>query len=65
MLTGINPFSDQDPMAIYQQILRGKFRFPVDFDRKAKSLVKHLLVADVNKRYGCMKNGCEDLMAHR
>jgi len=52
MLAGIDPFNDEDPMAIYQKILKGKIKFPKDFDRKAKSLVKHLLVADTSKRYG-------------
>lgn len=52
MLAGIDPFSDEDPMAIYQKILKGKIRFPRNFDRNAKSLVKHLLVADLTKRYG-------------
>jgi len=30
-----------------------------------KSLVKHLLVADVTKRYGCLKNGSNDIKNHR
>lgn len=33
--------------------------------RNAKSLVKHLLVADVTKRYGCLKNGVNDIKGHR
>lgn len=52
MLAGIDPFNDEDPMAIYQKILKGKIKFPRDFEKKAKSLVKHLLVADTSKRYG-------------
>lgn len=52
MLAGIDPFNDEDPMAIYQKILKGKIKFPKEFNRKAKSLVKHLLVADTSKRYG-------------
>merc|ERR1712094_72898 len=52
MIAGIDPFNDDDPMAIYQKILKGKIKFPRDFDKDAKSLVKHLLVADVTKRYG-------------
>jgi protein kinase X len=49
MLAGIDPFNDEDPMAIYQKILKGKIKFPTDFDKKAKSFVKHLLVADTTK----------------
>ena len=33
--------------------------------RNAKSIVKHLLVADVTKRYGCLKNGANDIKNHR
>lgn len=65
MIAGIDPFNDDDPMAIYQKILKGKIKFPRDFDKDAKSLVKHLLVADVTKRYGCLKNGSNDIKNHR
>merc|ERR1711920_730115 len=65
MIAGIDPFNDDDPMAIYQKILKGKIKFPRDFDKNAKSIVKHLLVADVTKRYGCLKNGANDIKNHR
>jgi serine/threonine protein kinase len=65
MIAGIDPFTDDDPMAIYQKILKGKVKFPRDFDKNAKSIVKHLLVADISKRYGCMKNGADDVKTHR
>lgn len=32
MLVGIDPFADEDPMGIYQKILKGKVRFPKDMD---------------------------------
>lgn len=57
MLVGIDPFSDDDPMAVYQNILKGKIKFPQNFPRDAKSLVKHLLVADLTKRFGNLKGG--------
>ncbi len=65
MLVGIDPFSDDEPMAIYQNILKGKIKFPSNFDPDAKSLVKHLLVADLGKRYGNLKNGVNDIKMHR
>lgn len=65
MIAGIDPFNDEDPMTIYQKILKGKVKFPRDFDKSAKSLVKHLLVADVTKRYGCLKGGVADIKTHR
>ena len=57
MIAGIDPFNDDDPMAIYQNILRGVIKFPRKFDRDARSLVKHLPQADLSKRYGNLKNG--------
>jgi protein kinase A len=65
MLAGIDPFSDEDPMAIYQKILKGKVKFPRSFDNNGKSLVKHLLVADLTKRFGNMKGGVNDIKNHR
>lgn len=65
MNAGIDPFTDEDPMAIYQKILKGKIKFPRNFDKNAKSLVKHLLVADLSKRYGNLKNGANDIKNHR
>lgn len=65
MLAGIDPFNDEDPMAIYQKILKGKVKFPRNFDKNAKSLCKHLLVADLTKRYGNLKGGVQDIKTHR
>ena len=65
MIAGIDPFSDDDPMMVYQKILKGKIRFPSSFDPNAKSLVKHLLEADLTKRYGNLKGGVNDIKGHR
>jgi len=65
MIAGIDPFNDDDPMAIYQKILKGKVVFPKGFDKDAKSLVKHLLVADLSKRYGNLKARAQDVKNHR
>ena len=65
MIAGIDPFADDDPMIIYQNILKGKFHFPKGVDNDAKSLVRHLLVADLSKRYGNLKNGVNDIKHHR
>ena len=45
--------------------MKGKIKFPRNFDKDAKSLIKHLLVADLSKRYGNLKNGAEDIKNHR
>ena len=65
MIAGIDPFADDDPMVIYQNILKGKLHFPKGFDNDAKSLVRHLLTADLSKRYGNLKNGVNDIKQHR
>lgn len=33
MLAGIDPFADEDPMNIYNKILKGKVHFPKTFDK--------------------------------
>lgn len=65
MIVGIDPFSDDEPMAVYQNILKGKLKFHSSFPKDAKSLVKHLLVADLTKRYGNLKRGVMDIKGHR
>lgn len=61
MLVGQPPFVDDDPMGIYQKILGNKLGFPRGFDKCAKSLTKKLINADLTKRYGCLKNGANDI----
>jgi len=65
MMSGQPPFVDDDPMGIYRQILAYKVTLPRHFDRNAKSLVKKLLVADLTKRYGCLKGGADDIKKHK
>ena len=65
MIVGIDPFNDEDTMAIYQKVIKGKIKFPSYFPSDAKSLVKHLLVKDLSKRYGNLKDGVNDIKYHR
>lgn len=65
MITGIDPFSDDDPLSIYKNILRGKLKFYNNFPKDAKSLIKHLLVADLAKRFGNLKRGVNDIKRHK
>lgn len=65
MLAGIDPFNDEDPMLIYQKVLKGKIKYPSSFPPNAKSLVKHILTKDLSKRYGNLKNGVNDIKNHR
>lgn len=64
-MLGAPPFVDEDPMGIYQQILAGKVNFPRYIDKKAKSLVKKLIVPDMAKRLGCLKSGADDIKKHK
>eukprot|EP01017_Pseudomicrothorax_dubius_P018908 TRINITY_DN2083_c0_g1_i12.p1 TRINITY_DN2083_c0_g1~~TRINITY_DN2083_c0_g1_i12.p1 ORF type:complete len:279 (+),score=52.84 TRINITY_DN2083_c0_g1_i12:105-941(+) len=56
-LVGSDPFEEETPMATYERIMKGKVRYPKDFDKDAKSLVKKLFIADPSKRYGNLKHG--------
>jgi len=64
MLAGYPPFYDENPFGIYQKILGGKFEFPHHFDANVKDLIKKLLTADRTKRFGCLKNGADDIKKH-
>jgi protein kinase A len=55
LLVGIDPFNDPDPLVIYQKIIKAKYMFPKNFDREAKSIIKHLIQPDLSKRYGNLK----------
>jgi len=65
MICGQPPFCDEDPMGIYQKILAGKVYFPKYFDKNAKALVKKLLVADLSKRFGNLKDGPADILNNK
>ena len=65
MLAGYPPFYDENPFGIYQKVLAGKIDFPRVFDVKAKDLIKKLLTQDRTKRFGCLKNGAEDIKKHK
>lgn len=65
MLAGYPPFYHDEPLVVYQMILKCELKFPWHFDRQAKDLIKKLLQPDVTKRYGCMKNGVHDIKGHK
>jgi len=65
MLAGYPPFYDENPFGIYQKVLAGRIDFPRHFDVKPKDLIKRLLTQDRAKRFGCLKNGSEDIKKHK
>ena len=64
MICGVDPFADDDPIKIYENILEGNIQFSSHFDDKSKSLIKHLLEPDLSRRYGNLKNGVNDIKNH-
>lgn len=65
MLAGYPPFFDENPFGIYQKVLAGKIDFPKHIHPRAKELIKRLLTHDRAKRFGCLKNGAEDIQCHK
>lgn len=65
MLAGYPPFFDEDHVKLYEKILSGKVRYPSNFEPHAKDLIKHLLSADLSKRYGNLKGGSADIKNHK
>lgn len=65
MNAGFDPFNDEDPIAVYQKIVKCKVKFPKQFDKESKSLIKHILVLDPSKRLGELKNGANDIKEHK
>ncbi|EER11993.1 cAMP-dependent protein kinase catalytic subunit, putative [Perkinsus marinus ATCC 50983] len=65
MLAGFPPFYHESSFGIYQKILAGKYDFPRHFDIKGRDLIKRLLTHDRSKRFGCLKNGAEDIKKHK
>ena len=65
MIVGVDPFNDEDPMAIYRNILKARLKFSSKVSSKAKSLIKHLIVVDLTKRYGNLKNDVDDIKNHK
>ena len=65
MLVGKPPFMHQDTYEIFKMTLKQKIKFPNGFPTDAKSLIKHLTVHDLTKRFGNLINGIDDIKHHR
>jgi hypothetical protein len=46
-------------------VLKDKMKFPRDFDKNAKSLVKKLCEHDLSKRLGNLHGGIKDIKEHK
>eukprot|EP01136_Pigoraptor_vietnamica_P009446 Opistho-1_new@45956 len=64
MLAGHAPFTDPNPMGIYEKIIAGRIAFPKHFKPEEIDLISHLCTADLTRRYGNMKGGVDDIKNH-
>jgi serine/threonine protein kinase len=65
MLCGFTPFWDGgSPMKIYENILKGRVKYPPYVVPDAQDLLSKLITADLSKRLGNLVNGSKDIMNH-
>ncbi|OBT58931.1 AGC/PKA protein kinase [Pseudogymnoascus sp. 24MN13] len=65
MLCGYTPFWDGgSPMKIYENILKGKVKYPPYIQPPAQDLLQQLITADLTKRLGNLHGGAEDVKRH-
>jgi len=62
MLAGYTPFWDGgSPMKIYENILKGRVKYPPYFHPDAQDLLQRLITADLTKRLGNLHGGADDV----
>lgn len=65
MLCGYTPFWDSgSPMKIYENILRGKVKYPAYVNPDAQNLLERLITPDLTKRLGNLYGGSQDVKNH-
>ncbi|KAI1637158.1 kinase-like domain-containing protein [Biscogniauxia mediterranea] len=65
MLCGYTPFWDSgSPMKIYENILRGKVKYPAYVHPDAQDLLERLITPDLTKRLGNLYGGPQDVKNH-
>ncbi|KAI0395289.1 Pkinase-domain-containing protein [Xylariaceae sp. FL0594] len=65
MLCGYTPFWDSgSPMKIYENILRGKVKYPAYVHPDAQALLERLITPDLTKRLGNLYGGPQDVKNH-
>lgn len=65
MLCGFTPFWDSgSPVKIYENILRGRIKYPPYLHPDAVDLLSQLVTADLTKRLGNLHGGSEDIKNH-
>lgn len=65
MLCGFTPFWDGgSPVKIYENILKGRVKYPPYMHEDAQDLLSRLITADLTKRLGNLHGGAEDVKNH-
>ncbi|ORY11917.1 kinase-like domain-containing protein [Clohesyomyces aquaticus] len=65
MLCGFTPFWDGgSPMKIYENILKGRVKYPPYIHPDAQDLLQKLITPDLTKRLGNLHAGSKDVMNH-
>lgn len=65
MLCGFTPFWDSgSPLKIYENILRGRVKYPPYVHPDAQDLLGKLITHDLTKRLGNLHGGSKDVMTH-
>ncbi|KAF2465758.1 Pkinase-domain-containing protein [Lindgomyces ingoldianus] len=65
MLCGFTPFWDGgSPMKIYENILKGRVKYPSYIHPDAQDLLQKLITPDLTKRLGNLHAGSKDVMNH-
>jgi serine/threonine protein kinase len=65
MLCGFTPFWDGgSPMKIYENILKGRVKYPPYIHPDAQDLLQRLITPDLTKRLGNLHGGSKDVMNH-
>ncbi|KAI9706803.1 MAG: camp-dependent protein kinase catalytic subunit [Bogoriella megaspora] len=65
MLCGFTPFWDSgSPMRIYENILKGRVKYPPYIHPDAQDLLQKLITQDLTKRLGNLVGGSKDVMQH-
>ncbi|MCJ1355350.1 MAG: camp-dependent protein kinase catalytic subunit [Icmadophila ericetorum] len=65
MLCGFTPFWDGgSPMKIYENILKGRVKYPPYIHPDAQDLLQRLITPDLTKRLGNLHGGSQDVMQH-
>ncbi|KAL8855079.1 MAG: hypothetical protein Q9221_000276 [Calogaya cf. arnoldii] len=65
MLCGFTPFWDAgSPIKIYENIIKGKVKYPPYIHPDAQDLLQRLITPDLTKRLGNLHAGSKDVMNH-